>query len=81
MTPGGTLNTEQETVSKVFRGTKSKSDRQLNNNRLNDDVLYQFRGQNKILCDLKLETAGLNREKNERWRDYLDRLYRHNLME
>ena len=40
MTPGGTLDTEQETVSKVFHGTKSKSDRQLNNNRLNDDVLY-----------------------------------------
>ena len=40
MTPGGTLDIEQETVSKVFYGTKSKSDRQLNNDRLNDDVLY-----------------------------------------
>ena len=40
MTPGGTLDTEQETVSKVFCGLKSKNDRQLNSSRLNDDVLY-----------------------------------------
>ena len=81
MTPGGTLDTEQETVSKVFQEHRSKSDKLRNISGTNDDLLYQFRGQNKVLCDMKHETAGLNRKKNENLRDYLERLYQHDLME
>ena len=30
---------------------------------------------------MKHETAGLNRKQNEKLRDYMDRLYQHDLME
>ena len=66
------MDTEQETIAKVFKEVKSKNDWQPN--RPNEDVLYQFRSQNKVLCDLKQETAGLNRRPSESWQDYLNRL-------
>lgn len=44
MTPGGTLDTEQETISKVFQDHRTKGDKLRNVNGTNDDLLYQFSG-------------------------------------
>ena len=79
LTPGGTLDTEQETIAKVFKEVRSKNEVQPS--RPNEDVLYQFRSQNKVLCDLKQETAGLNRFPNESWQEYMMRLQKHDFLE
>ena len=86
MTPEGTLDTEQETVVKIFKHNKNSNvhnffkDQSTQAAKQNQDILYEFGNQNKLLCDLKHETSGLNRRKSETIQEYIDRLTKHDLI-
>ena len=77
--PGGTLDSEQENVTKILKHNKNSTGLPFLSHKAskNHDALYELGCQNQILFDLKAETAGFNRRRSETLQQYLVRLQSH----